>query len=438
MSEQSLREHLNKSRKSALNHNDANFMHGKLFSYESSNYDLERPGYFKNTSFTNRKPRDDHEAPYWLTATEFQDKGQQLEIKAAKLAELLKMSKKTVLYTGAGISASVIGQAARSSINKQGWVGKGTQAQPTKTHVLLSQLVRGNYIHSWIQQNHDGLPQKAGCPQHRINEIHGSWFDPSNPVVKYSGNLKTDLYNWMTWSAENADLVIALGTSLGGLNADQMVEKCSKRKDTLGSVMINLQQTPLDGLMTLRIFGTTDDVLSLVVEKLRSTEDTPGVTPLDDYDRFLNQHVATVDMPIRFPTKIAVPFDKFGNRLTESDGKTWTNIGEDLERFNGEAQSASSKIQNKQNWTIWDLSKNSKVKLHKDNNCVGSQQPSYVNLPGKTGSVHGFDQYSRAIVIKFDIMGKIRHVSLGEWWIEAAMKGKVGCLPFVNVRPEMA
>jgi len=168
------------------------------------------------------------------------------------------------------------------------------------------------------------------------------------------------------------------------------------------------------------------------------TEDTPGVTPLDDYDRFLNQHVATVDMPIRFPTKIAVPFDKFGNRLTESDGKTWTNIGEDLERFNGEAQSASSKIQNKQNWTIWDLSKNSKVKLHKDNNCVGSQQPSYVNLPGKTGSVHGFDQYSRAIVIKFDIMGKIRHVSLGEWWIEAAMKGKVGCLPFVNVRPEMA
>ena len=56
-------------------------------------------------------------------------------------------------------------------------------------------------------QNHDGLPQKAGVPQEMVNEIHGSWFDPSNPVVKYSGSLKNLNYEWMLADAEQADLV---------------------------------------------------------------------------------------------------------------------------------------------------------------------------------------------------------------------------------------
>ena len=34
-------------------------------------------------------------------------------------------------------------------------------------------------------------------PQENINEIHGSWFDPSNPVVKYSGSLQTELFEGM-------------------------------------------------------------------------------------------------------------------------------------------------------------------------------------------------------------------------------------------------
>lgn len=72
-----------------------------------------------------------------------------------------------------------------------------------------------------MQQNHGGLPQKAGFPQERINEIHGSWYDPGNPVVKYSGSLHDRSYPWMREDAETADLCLVLGTSLGGLNADQ-------------------------------------------------------------------------------------------------------------------------------------------------------------------------------------------------------------------------
>lgn len=43
---------------------------------------------------------------------------------------------------------------------------------------MLVALSRAGYLKHWVQQNHDGLPQKAGYPQEHINEIHGAWFDP--------------------------------------------------------------------------------------------------------------------------------------------------------------------------------------------------------------------------------------------------------------------
>merc|ERR1711988_1587410 len=70
---------------------------------------------------------------------------------------------------------------------------KGLDAEPTVAHFVMAELNRQDLLHGWVQQNHDGLPQKAGYRQEDINEIHGSWFDPSNPVVKYTGNLRGDL-----------------------------------------------------------------------------------------------------------------------------------------------------------------------------------------------------------------------------------------------------
>ena len=128
-----------------------------------------------------------------------------------------------VLYTGAGISASAVGQAARSGSATVGFKANPAAARPTLTHFALAFLARQGLVQGWVQQNHDGLPQKAGCPQHVINEIHGSWFDPGNPVVKYSGSLHERAYPWMRQEAETADLVLVLGTSLGGLNADQVL-----------------------------------------------------------------------------------------------------------------------------------------------------------------------------------------------------------------------
>merc|ERR1711970_1560285 len=84
----------------------------------------------------------------------------------------------------------------------------------------------------------------------------------------------------MKEDAATADLVIVVGTSLGGLNADQVAVRAAQRSlrnkpwkangkgGALGTVMINLQQTEQDGKATLRMFGTTDTVLPRVLEKL--------------------------------------------------------------------------------------------------------------------------------------------------------------------------
>jgi len=205
-----------------LDHTDPRFWNGRAYS---------GPDHRPEVAWEcNDPPRDDHDSPGWLKASEYQDCPDAFQAKCEQLAQLMQLSKKTVLYTGAGISASVVGQAARGGANEQGWkAGGGRFANPTPTHFLLGHLGRAGFIHEWIQQNHDGLPQKAGFPQEKINEVHGSWYDPSNPVVKYGGFLLDTECQWMQDVANTADLVIVLGTSLGGLNADQVATNAAQR-----------------------------------------------------------------------------------------------------------------------------------------------------------------------------------------------------------------
>jgi NAD-dependent SIR2 family protein deacetylase len=94
----------------------------------------------------------------------------------------------------------------------------------------------------------------------------------SNPVVQFSGKLRSDLFKWMEeWEAK-ADMCLCLGTSLSGMNADRMANTPAKRsrKDpkVLGTVIINLQQTPLDRKCAIRIWAKLDDAFKLLVNKL--------------------------------------------------------------------------------------------------------------------------------------------------------------------------
>ena len=159
-------------------------------------------------------------------AHEYTDREDVLAAKIKVLANLIRKSKKFVVYSGAGIStAAGIGDYASRAENSQGFRGSVERpkvwsefdAQPTLAHRVITQLFHEGYLKYWVQQNHDGLPQKAGFPQEFINEIHGAWYDPSNPVVQMSGSLRDDFFSDMMEWEKSADLCLAVGTSLAGL-----------------------------------------------------------------------------------------------------------------------------------------------------------------------------------------------------------------------------
>mmetsp|Transcript_25620 Transcript_25620/g.59738 ORF Transcript_25620/g.59738 Transcript_25620/m.59738 type:complete len:541 (+) Transcript_25620:105-1727(+) len=259
-------------------------------------------------------------------AHEFLDEPEVLRAKVKLLAELFRRAETPVIYAGAGLSTSagVSDYATRAGSNSVlnraknvahtthtnattasdttnaisgggGLCGAGKvlspfAAKPALGHHVIAALARAGHVWRFIQQNHDGLPQKAGMPQHLMNEIHGGWFDPSNPVVKMSGNLRSDLFADLLTCEENADLVLAVGTSLSGMNADRVVSTCASKAtpglkqagpttfscqnaaqegtETLGSVIVSLQRTPHDANSSLRIYALIDDVMSLLAEEL--------------------------------------------------------------------------------------------------------------------------------------------------------------------------
>merc|ERR1712070_97763 len=144
-------------------------------------------------------------------------------------------------------------------------------AHPTKAHRVLAAMYEEGFFSNWVQQNHDSLPQKAGYPQHALNEIHGSLHDPANPVIEINGWLRKDLSNWLQeWSDKN-DLCLALGCSLSGFNVDSVPQEAAERARKgagSGFVLVNLQQTQYDELAALRIFAKLDDVLTLLAAEL--------------------------------------------------------------------------------------------------------------------------------------------------------------------------
>ena len=108
-------------------------------------------------------------------------------------------------------------------------------------------MIKKDYVKHWLQQNHDGLAQKSGCPLSKVNEIHGSWYDKSNPVVPMSGQLKAENFACMNDWIQLQDMVIAVGSSMVGMNSDNIVREQidkfnrSNGKLALGAVIINNQ-----------------------------------------------------------------------------------------------------------------------------------------------------------------------------------------------------
>jgi NAD-dependent SIR2 family protein deacetylase len=206
---------------------------------------------------------------------EYEDHPDVLHRKVKLLALMIRAAKAFIVYSGAGISTSSgIGDYATS--DREGGPPSTTprshyDALPSYAHRAITGLFHAGHLKHWVQQNHDGLPQKAGFPQSHINEIHGAWYAPDNPVIPMSGNLRGDYFEWLLEWEKKTDLCLAVGTSLAGMNADRVVDNVAKRFRRgfcFGSVIINLQTTRMDSFATLRIFGRLDAVLELLAREL--------------------------------------------------------------------------------------------------------------------------------------------------------------------------
>jgi len=269
-------------------------------------------------------------------------------------------------------------------------------AQPTFAHYVMVALYKAGFLKHWVQQNHDGLPQKAGLPQQVLNEIHGSWFDPSNPVVPMDGTLRGDLYQWMQEEENYSDLVIAMGTSLCGMNSDRMVKTPGKKFINegmgLGAVIIGFQRTVMDEYASLRIFARIDEVMLLLALEM--------------------------NLPVNFiPYSLVVPEE---NRVEEHIFMVPYQTDGDLNETN-----PNEKIP-------WNLNVGAKLKL------TGGPGVGFegvvVSTPENVKSEGAYIVQFPCTREKSKEFGKITsQYCLGIWWIEAACKGLIPKLPVINI-----
>eukprot|EP00802_Teleaulax_amphioxeia_P010783 Tamp_10813.p1 GENE.Tamp_10813~~Tamp_10813.p1 ORF type:complete len:289 (-),score=53.55 Tamp_10813:132-998(-) len=219
----------------------------------------------------------------------------------------------------------------------------------------------------------------------------------------------------MQKDAETADLVIVLGTSLGGLNADQVATTAAARSlqgDALGTVCINLQQTPQDGKMTLRIFGKSDDVLLQLMAELGLAQRLRGCLRAP---------------PMLWPadSRVAVPYDKEGRLIRRESDK------------------------DKPRKMMWlDLRGGQAIKLCAGHNIQGARQPAYMHIgackpvsvgkgPARApGPGHGRVIKRNEITCSFVLSIQDAEMHLGLWWLDVAVRGAVPQLPIVNLEPQ--
>lgn len=338
-------------------------------------------------------------------AHEYLDVPEVLREKVRVLAGLVTQSQKMVTYTGAGISTSAgvsdYATKAGNSIVKSEKKA-GTDANPTLAHYALASLHSAGHLKHWIQQNHDGLPQKAGFPQSGMNEIHGAWFDPSNPVVKMSGSLREDLNSDLEKWEHSADLCLTLGTSLAGMNADRVVQSVCERAispsnadaPSLGAVIVSIQQTRLDSIASLRIFARIDDLAAMLLEEL-------GLQPItrQTLSSLYSPNVSPNQLKTcRFHTK----YDETGTLIPPGSNKKGVTL---------------------------DLSRGAKVQLTMGNSAAGEYAKAVKR--GALGVVGGRTPQGHW---RIQFEGKEAASLLGQWWVDAAVNGTVAKLPLLNQR----
>jgi NAD-dependent deacetylase len=245
-----------------------------------------------------------------------------------RLAQLIIESKKTVVFTGAGVSTEsgipdfrgpggiwsrydpedftiqkfLSSPAARKTIWKMS-VESGllTEAEPNPAHYAIAELYQLSKLDCVITQNIDNLHQKAGVPEDKVFELHGNmrWVVclscrrrfpmpevlqkikegievPDCPdcqgilkpgAVFFGEALPQETLREATRRSRNCDLFIVIGSTLVIYPAAYMPTYAREAGARLA--IVNLTPTPLDHHAAVVIQGEAGKIMPRVMERVR-------------------------------------------------------------------------------------------------------------------------------------------------------------------------
>jgi NAD-dependent deacetylase len=253
----------------------------------------------------------------------------ELEEQIEEVAGLIINSKKLVVFTGAGISTGPGVPDLRSKggirskfnpddltyqkrirdpeVRKRGWqmlsIFRMVDAvEPDPAHYAIAELDKMGKLDCVITQNVDGLHQKAGVPEEKVIELHGTarWVKCLSCYRRYpieevarrleaggeepvcddcGGTLKSATISFgeampvvETTEAErcsrNCDLMLVVGSSLAVYPAAYMPKYAVESGAKL--VIINVGDTPMDQYATVRIGEKAGEVMSRIVEHVKN------------------------------------------------------------------------------------------------------------------------------------------------------------------------
>mmetsp|Transcript_12529 Transcript_12529/g.37964 ORF Transcript_12529/g.37964 Transcript_12529/m.37964 type:complete len:437 (+) Transcript_12529:36-1346(+) len=367
-----------------------------------------------------------------IPAHEYLDQERVLREKARLAAGLLGRSRHVAVYAGAGLSraAGIADYASKASesVSSDSSPVHPLDARPTYSHCVLTALhrrKRSTAQFSFVQQNHDGLPQKANFPQECMNEIHGSWYDVSNPVIMMSGSLREDLFADLLRIEQEADLCLCLGTSLSGMNADRIAQTVSRKAaksppQALGTIIVNLQRTTHDAHCALRVWARLDDFFAMLAEEMQLEVDTqPTKSHLD-------------------PTVGGDPVEKDGDpKSSPSDPGTASS---DTASSDDSVEEDVFYIPYDEHGLL-DRSKRMRLDLREDA-LVRVVHEGAINF-GSEGEVRGKDRNGHYMVmLREPVRRKGKVVNrfpitrrLGSWWVNTLRRGAVPRTPLLNLDP---
>jgi len=247
-----------------------------------------------------------------LGSPELFDGDAELSAKVGELAELMRASRRIMVFTGAGISTSCgipdfRGPGGIWTLQRAGQPlpkpkVSFTFARPSLTHMALVALHESGKLAYVCSQNVDGLHLRSGIPRRALAELHGNCFaerchkcgaeyirDFEIETVGFkrtgrscstegcAGRLRDHILDWedalppdeleaSEAHASEADLTICLGTSLQITPACNLPLRTVKGGGKL--VIVNLQKTPKDKSAHLLIRGRADEVMRGALQRL--------------------------------------------------------------------------------------------------------------------------------------------------------------------------